>query len=132
MTLADQIRALKKPAKPDPRYGAWNAALERAADLVDTQLPALLREAETRRMEIAADDWKSDPAANEAWNAGCDFAMTAMCRMLKVDPHSVSWDAATEELDSDVMSVICNIMTAAFGDGWYDAILAAAGEADNG
>lgn len=63
-------------------------------------------------------DWRDDPAADERWNAGCDFAMTQLCKVLNVDPHSVSWDAATEELDGDVRSVIGNILTAAFGDDW--------------
>lgn len=77
----------------------------------------------------AADDWQSAPAVSPAWIAGCDFAMTVLCRMLKVDPHSISWDAATEELEGDVMSIIGNIMVAAFGEDWHDAILAAAEEA---
>lgn len=94
-------------------------------------LARLIREAEARDMEMGAaegrNDWQTDPAASPAWNAGCDFAMTALCKMLKVDPNSVSWDAATEELEGDVMSVIGNIMVAAFGDKWPDATLAKIG-----
>lgn len=63
-------------------------------------------------------DWRDDPTADERWNAGCDFAMTQLCVVLEVDPKSVSWDAATEELEGDVRSVIGNIITAAFGDDW--------------
>lgn len=112
MTLADKIRAMAI-ADPHGAHDVWNAALDRAADL-----------AEQHQADADAQDWQSDPAANPAWNAGCDFAMTAICKMLKVDPHSISWDAATEELEGDVMSVIGNIMMAAFGDDWQDAILA--------
>lgn len=88
------------------------------------QLAAQIRD-ELRRLDRPAPavpddvaDWRDDPTADERWNAGCDFAMTQLCVVLEVDPKSVSWDAATEELEGDVRSVIGNIITAAFGDDW--------------
>ena len=69
-----------------------------------------------------SDDWRDDPAGDERWNAGCDFAMTQLCKVLNVDPNEVCWDAATEELDGDVRSVIGNILTAAWGDDWPAAL----------
>lgn len=66
-------------------------------------------------------DWRDDPSADERWNAGCDFAMTHLCKVLGVDPQAVSWDAATETLDGDVMSVIGNILRAKYGDEWSAA-----------
>lgn len=63
-------------------------------------------------------DWRDDPSADERWNAGLDYGQTQLCKVLGVDPTSVSWDAATETLDGDVQSVIGNILTARFGDDW--------------
>ena len=63
-------------------------------------------------------DWRDDPSADERWNAGLDYGQTQLCKVLGVDPASVSWDAATETLDGDVQSVIGNILTARFGDDW--------------
>ena len=70
---------------------------------------------EKRRDVIAAQegaDWRDDPSADERWNAGCDYAMTQLCAVLKVDPQSVNWDAATETLDGDVQSVLHGILAA--------------------
>ena len=131
MTPVDEIRALRVK-RLSTYYFGWNAALDRAAALAEAHESALARlicETEARGMEMA-DDWQSDPAASAAWNAGCDFAMTSLCKMLNVDPNSISWDAATEELEGDVMSVIGNIMREAFGDDWHTAILAAAEKED--
>jgi hypothetical protein len=44
--------------------------------------------------------------------------MTQLCAILKVDPQSVSWDAATETLDGDVRAVLHGILTAGLGEGW--------------
>lgn len=68
-----------------------------------------------------SNNWKDDPSADERWNAGCDFAMTHLCKALGVDPKSVSWDAATETLDGDVQAVIGNILRAKFGEDWGPA-----------
>lgn len=75
---------------------------------------------EKRRDVIAASegDWRDDPSADERWNAGCDFAMTQLCAVLKVDPQSVNWDAATETLDGDVQAVLHGILTAGLGEDW--------------
>lgn len=66
----------------------------------------------------AAVDWRDDPTSDERWNAGCDFAMTQLCRFLGVDPATVDWDAATETLDGDVQSVIGKILRAKLGEDW--------------
>lgn len=68
-----------------------------------------------------SDNWKDDPSADERWNAGCDFTMTQLCNVLGVDPHMVSWDAATETVDGDVAAVIGNILRAKFGEDWGPA-----------
>lgn len=65
-----------------------------------------------------SDDWKSDPSADERWQAGLDFGMLQLCQSLGVDPKSVTWDAATETLDGDVCAVIWNILRAKMGDDW--------------
>lgn len=62
--------------------------------------------------------WRDDPTSDERWNAGCDFAMTQLCRALDVDPDTVNWDAATETVDGDVQSVIWNILRARMGEDW--------------
>jgi hypothetical protein len=61
---------------------------------------------------------RGDPTADERWNEGCDFAMLQLCQVLGVDPHTVSWDAATETVDGDVQSVIGNILRAGMGEDW--------------
>jgi hypothetical protein len=63
-------------------------------------------------------DWKADPAQDERWNAGLDFALTQLCKVLKVDPLTVTWDAATETLDGDVQAVIGNVLRVRFGEEW--------------
>jgi hypothetical protein len=63
-------------------------------------------------------DWRDDPAADERWNAGLDFAMKQLCAALGVDPEQVTWDAATETVDGDVNAVIWNILRTRFGDNW--------------
>jgi hypothetical protein len=74
----------------------------------------------------AADDWESDPAADERWVAGCDFAIFQLASVLGIKPDAFSWDAATEELDGDVRAVIGNALTAALGDDWFPEAHAAA------
>lgn len=59
-----------------------------------------------------------DPTANEQWNAGCDFALAHLCKFLGVDFKAVSWDAATETVDGDVLAVIGNILRVKFGEDW--------------
>lgn len=55
---------------------------------------------------------------NGELDAGINYAIERLCEILDVDPKSISWDAATETLDGDVMSVICNVLIAAYGDDW--------------
>lgn len=64
------------------------------------------------------EDWRDDPSADVRWNAGLVYGHDQLCRVLGVDPDKVSWDAATETLDGDVQSVICNILRAWAGDDW--------------
>lgn len=65
-------------------------------------------------------DWRNDPTTDERWNAGCDFAMTMLCQVVKADPAKVSWDAATETLEGDVSAVIGDILTEGLGEDWND------------
>lgn len=51
-------------------------------------------------------------------DAGINYAIRQLCEILDVDPHSISWDAATETMDGDVSSVICNVLRAAYGEEW--------------
>jgi len=63
-------------------------------------------------------DWRDDPAADERWSAGLDYAMTQLCELLGVDQNAVTWDAATETLDGDVRAVLGNILRAKYGENW--------------
>lgn len=65
-------------------------------------------------------NWRDDPAADERWNAGCDFAMQQLCAVVGIDPQEVNWDAATETVDGDVRSVIRDIMETGLGEYWQD------------
>src|ERR1700679_40304 len=40
-------------------------------------------------------DWQDDPSSDERWNAGVDFVMIQLCNFMGIDPHMVTWDAAT-------------------------------------
>lgn len=60
----------------------------------------------------------ADLASDEKWNAGVNYAIERLCQIFDVDPKSISWDAATETLDGDVMSVLCNVLVAAYGEEW--------------
>jgi hypothetical protein len=89
---------------------------------VAAKVESCLHLLEKRRDVIAGreGDWRDDPSADERWNAGCDYAMTQLCAILKVDPQSVSWDAATETLDGDVRAVLHGILTAGLGEDWNE------------
>lgn len=54
--------------------------------------------------------------SDEPNHEGIDFALEQLCTFLGVDPHMVSWDAATETVDGDVNAVIGNIMRAKYGE----------------
>jgi hypothetical protein len=64
------------------------------------------------------DDYSDDPASDERWQAGCDYAMMRLCDVLGVEMKAVRWDAATETLDGDVCAVLWNILVAKYGDGF--------------
>lgn len=97
-------------------WGRLNAAFHRALALYPDSHHALHflwnnTIAGTRILaQQQPDSWRDDPSADERWNAGCDFAMEQLCAFLGVDPHMVSWDAATETVDGDVCAVIGNIL----------------------
>ena len=61
---------------------------------------------------------EEDLASDDRWNAGVNYAIERLCEIFGIDPKSINWDAATETLDGDVMSVICNVLVAAYGEEW--------------
>jgi hypothetical protein len=69
----------------------------------------------TRNAEVGDEE---DLASDDLWNAGVNYAIERLCEILGVDPKSINWDAATETVDGDVMSVICNVLVAAYGEEW--------------
>lgn len=87
---------------------------EEAAERARTGAPRTL--AQQAIDQTVAEEWQDDPAADERWNAGVNFAMKQLCAVLGVDPQSVSWDAATETLDGDIQAVQLNILRAKFGE----------------
>jgi hypothetical protein len=74
--------------------------------------------AEIASLKATEEDWRDDPAADERWQAGCDYAMMRLCDVLGVPMKDVRWDAATESLDGDVCAVLWNILVAKYGDGF--------------
>lgn len=90
----------------DAAINAWNRRALSSSPLPDTRVKGL------------AEDWRDDPAADERWDAGCQFSLDVLCDVLGVDKADVNWDAATETLDGDVASVIGNILRAKFGEDW--------------
>lgn len=86
--------------------------------------------AATKSADAGGEDWRDDPSADERWNAGLDFAMQQLCKVLDVDPAKVTWDAATETVDGDVRAVIWNILRAKMGEDWKPAPVAANASAE--
>lgn len=84
---------------------------------VEAKVEACLHLLEKRRDVIegftAKENWGDDPAQDERWNAGLDFAMLQLCKVLKVDPQSINWDCATETLEGDAQSQIHKVLAAA-------------------
>ncbi len=84
---------------------------------VEAKVEACLHLLEKRRDVIegftAKENWRDDPAQDERWNAGLDFAMLQLCKVLKVDPQSINWDCATETLEGDAQSQIHKVLAAA-------------------
>ncbi len=119
-----------------PLTRAWGLSVDEAAESYDefieavaVQLPA---SADARQAAEDDNDWRDDPAADERWNAGCDFAMMQLCSVLGVAPQSIRWDAATETLDGDVCSEIGNIIEQALGENWQDRSLPLPGDKAEG
>ncbi|WP_210276975.1 hypothetical protein [Agrobacterium sp. RC10-4-1] len=84
---------------------------------VEAKVAACLHLLEKRRDVIegftAKENWQDDPAQDERWNAGFDFAVIQLCKVLKVDPKSINWDCATETLEGDAQSQIHKVLAAA-------------------
>lgn len=105
------------PAPVKTLIAEKNSLLHRVGELED-ELESLRRLACVKGEPEPVADWRDDPTSDERWNAGCDFAMTQLCKALDVDPATVNWDAATETVDGDVQSVIWNILRARMGEDW--------------
>lgn len=95
---------------PCMRKKVHRAGLTPGSKWPDTGSPSVSRS--------SAGNWEDDPASDERWTAGCNFAMEQLCSFLDVDPASVTWDAATETVDGDVQAVLGNILRAKFGENW--------------
>ena len=92
------------------------------ASIIEKRLARFHLQMEEAKPAAVAEDWRDDPSADERWNAGLDFGQRQLCKLLGVDPATVSRDAATEELGGDVQSVICNIFSVRFGEDWHDVV----------
>lgn len=70
-------------------------------------------------LEAVSSIHEAEPVgANGELDAGINYAIERLCEILDIDPKSISWDAATETMDGDVSSVICNVLIAAYGEEW--------------
>lgn len=77
------------------------------------------RRASPSGVEVKASEMdEEDLASDDRWNAGVNYAIERLCEIFGIDPKTISWDAATETLDGDVMSVLCNVLVAAYGEEW--------------
>lgn len=108
--IAEVEGAIEEAARM-AEQGILSADGGQAAVEIRSLIPLELRKARS-------DDWKDDPASDDRWNAGLDFAMDQLCSVLGVDPKSVVWDAATETVDGDVQSVMGNIFRKKYGEDW--------------
>jgi hypothetical protein len=100
------------------RADLWHDMDANAED-IRTVLAALRAAAKVRaNSEGDGEVEEEDLASDDRWNAGVNYAIERLCEILGVDPKAVNWDAATETLDGDVMSVICNVLVAAYGEEW--------------
>ncbi|MCW8279909.1 hypothetical protein K7A42_03350 [Agrobacterium sp. InxBP2] len=105
--------------KAGPLAHALAAEMERMGlerpngDILHDALSRVLPALSAQVQDVAEENWRDDPAQDERWNAGIDFAMTQLCEVLKVDPQSINWDCATETLEGDVQSQIHKVLAAA-------------------
>lgn len=129
-----EVRALREALEPfaDAVHGLSDRVADDAAILLTIDGPvvtfAWVKAGDFRRAgkafaapaeaAQAGEDWRDDPSADERWNTGLDYAMEHLCKLLGVDRGAVTWDAATETLDGDVMAVLGNIMRAKYGEDW--------------
>lgn len=107
---------------PAPEGSIYDEEDNQASHRAASQRAAFIGGAEWASRSAATSDapadWQDDPSADERWNAGLDFGMVQFCAALGVDPHDVTWDAATETLDGDVAAVIGHILDAGIGEDW--------------
>ena len=112
--LIEQARALLA-------INASGNAVPRMPNLAVSIIERLVAALAAAPQPATEDDYHNDPSADDRWNAGCDYAMTALCKLLRINTDDVTWDAATEELEGDVLAVLGNILTVRFGDDWRRA-----------
>lgn len=75
---------------------------------------AMAREllAHRRASQAAPANWQDDPAADDRWCAGNDFALSRLCAVLKVDPDLVDWDGSDNSLQDEADALILRILNA--------------------
>lgn len=82
-----------------------------------------ITDAERRKVQLP--DVPSDEDEELIFSNGVEYVIQIVAESLGVHPDEFSWDAATEEFEGDVRSVVGNMLTAAFGDDWDAALLRA-------
>ncbi len=89
------------------------------ADLFVDELRSLVTDVFVNNRIYATPEPRADMREEDGGlDAGINYAIERLCEALAVDPNSISWDAATETMDGDVVSVICNVLRAAYGEKW--------------
>ena len=75
---------------------------------------AMAREllAHRRASQAAPANWQDDPAADDRWCAGNDFALSRLCAVLKVNPDLVDWDGSDNSLQDEADALIMRILNA--------------------
>jgi hypothetical protein len=97
----------------------WDGDLsDEERERFDAMVAAIDAYNSVRRSPTEARGEPVDDPDDEKWNAGVNFAITQLCEIFGIEPRSMSWDAATETVDGDVSSVLCNVLRAAYGENW--------------
>lgn len=89
-------------------------AIKGPLQVVDSPELATLRATNARlaAQVEALSGWRDDPASNDAWCAGNDYALTRLCKVLGVDPAKVSWDGSDGGLDEEADALVWRILQA--------------------